>query len=96
MSEPAQRTGRAPRGVLGSVPCLPDTVQSSALIPAILDLGFGEAEAIALGLEHPGSLLIIDDRLARRMASVNQLTCTNPLPSSVSARSAAAVFDGHG
>lgn len=63
-------------------------VQSSALIPAILDLGFGEAEVIALGLEHPGSPLIIDDRLARRMASVNELTCTGTLGVLVKAKQA--------
>jgi len=41
-------------------------VQSVALVSSILDLGPGESEVIALGLEHPESLLIIDDRLARR------------------------------
>jgi predicted nucleic acid-binding protein len=51
-------------------------VQSLALIPAIVDLGPGEAEVIALGLENPGSLLILDDRMARRVAALNRLTCT--------------------
>jgi predicted nucleic acid-binding protein len=54
-------------------------VRSIALIPAILDLGPGEAEVIALGLEHPGSLLIIDDRLARRVAALNHVTFTGTL-----------------
>ncbi len=51
-------------------------VKSQALIPAIVDLGPGEAEVIALGLEHPGSLLILDDLLARRIAALNSLTYT--------------------
>lgn len=54
-------------------------VQSRILIPAIVDLGPGEAEAIALGLEHPGSLLILDDQLARRVAALNRLTFTGIL-----------------
>jgi len=48
------------------VPTLPwvevKTVQSRALIPAVVDLGPGEAEVIALGLEYPRSLLILDDQ----------------------------------
>lgn len=54
-------------------------VQSQTLIPVIVDLGPGEAEVIALGLECPGSLLIIDDRLARKVASLNHLTFTGTL-----------------
>jgi predicted nucleic acid-binding protein len=41
---------------------------SETLIPNVIDLGRGEAEVIALGLEHPGSLLILDDQLGRRIA----------------------------
>lgn len=55
------------------------TVQSRLLIPAIVDLGPGEAEVIGLGLEHPGSLLILDDQLARRVASLNHLAFTGTL-----------------
>jgi predicted nucleic acid-binding protein len=54
-------------------------VQSQALIPAIVDLGPGEAEVIALGLEHPGSLLVLDDLLARKVAALNHLTFTGTL-----------------
>jgi predicted nucleic acid-binding protein len=51
-------------------------VQSRALVPAIVDLGPGEAEVIGLGLEHPGSLLILDDRLARQVAALNRIPYT--------------------
>jgi len=54
-------------------------VQSRAIIPAIVDLGAGEAEAIALGLEHKGSLLILDDRLARRVAALSHLAYTGTI-----------------
>ena len=54
-------------------------VHSRALIPAIVDLGPGEAEVIALGLEHPGHLLILDDLLARRVAALNHLTYTGTM-----------------
>jgi uncharacterized protein len=63
-------------------------VQSIALITAILDLGPGEAEVIALGLEHRGSLLIIDDRLARRVAALNRLIYTGTLGVLVKAKQA--------
>lgn len=74
------------------VPTLPwvevKTVQSRALIPAVVDLGPGEAEVIALGLEHPGSLLILDDQLARRMAALNHLTYTGTVGVLIKAKQA--------
>src|SRR5919202_2873 len=48
-------------------------VASATIIPAVIDLGQGEAEVIALGLENPGSLLILDDSLARRIADLYRL-----------------------
>lgn len=51
-------------------------VQSQALIPIVTDLGPGEAEVIGLALEHPGSRVILDDRLGRRVAALRQLTVT--------------------
>ncbi|WP_083798978.1 DUF3368 domain-containing protein [Coleofasciculus chthonoplastes] len=54
-------------------------VASAALIPAIVDLGQGEAEVIALGLENPDSLLVFDDQLARRIANLNELKYTGTL-----------------
>ncbi len=49
---------------------------SPELIPLITDLGRGEAEVIALGLERPGSRLVLDDALARRIARLNGLLFT--------------------
>jgi uncharacterized protein len=49
------------------------------LLPIVIDLGHGEAEAIALALETPGSLLILDDSLGRRIAQLAGLTCTGTL-----------------
>ncbi len=63
-------------------------VESEALIPAIVDLGPGEAEVIALGLEHPGSLLILDDLLARRVAALNSLTYTGTVGVLIKAKQA--------
>jgi predicted nucleic acid-binding protein len=39
-------------------------------------LGPGEAEVVALGLEHPGSLLVLDDQLGRRVAHLNAVRYT--------------------
>lgn len=39
------------------------------LLPALLDLDQGEAEIIALAVQWPGSLVLLDERLARRLAS---------------------------
>ncbi len=50
-----------------------------ALIPHTTDLGQGEAEAIALGVQHPGSLLILDDRLGRQIANLYSLRYTGTL-----------------
>jgi uncharacterized protein len=51
----------------------------STLLPVVIDLGLGEAEAIALAMAHPGSLLILDDTLGRRIARLNRLTYTGTL-----------------
>lgn len=63
-------------------------VRSKELIPAVVDLGPGEAEVLALGLEHPGSLLILDDRLGRRVAHLNSLTYTGTVGVLVKAKQA--------
>ena len=54
-------------------------VASIALIPAVIDLGQGEAEVLALGLEIPDNLLIFDDKLARRIADIYKLKYTGTL-----------------
>jgi len=41
-----------------------------------MDLGRGEAEVIALGLENPNSRLILDDTLGRRIARLQNLQFT--------------------
>ena len=49
------------------------------LLPVVTDLGSGEAEAIALAVAHPGSLLILDDNLGRRIAHLNRVVYTGTL-----------------
>ena len=49
---------------------------SDSSIPLVTDLGRGEAEVIALGLEIPDSRLILDDRLGRRIAELHGLHFT--------------------
>jgi predicted nucleic acid-binding protein len=63
-------------------------VASATLIPAVIDLGQGEAEVIALGLENPDSLLIFDDSLARRIADLYGLRYTGTLGVLVKAKQA--------
>jgi predicted nucleic acid-binding protein len=46
----------------------------------------GEAECLALAMENPGSLLIIDDLQARAMASSNGLLFTGTLGCLVEAK----------
>ena len=53
---------------------------NAGFLPNVTDLGEGEADVvIALGIENPGSLLILDDALGRRIARLYQLTCTGTL-----------------
>lgn len=49
------------------------------LLPMAIDLGAGEAEAIALALASPRHLLILDDGLGRRIAHLRALTYTGTL-----------------
>ena len=48
-------------------------------VPNVIDLGTGEAEVIALGIENPNSLLILDDSLGRRIARLYHLKFTGTL-----------------
>ncbi len=59
-----------------------------SLLPAVVDLGPGESEVIALGLAHPGSLALLDDRLARRIAAISGLAHTGTLGLLLKAKSA--------
>ncbi len=54
-------------------------LRDTTLLPVVIDLGSGEAEAIALSVAYPGSLLILDDSLGRRIAHLNRLTYTGTL-----------------
>jgi hypothetical protein len=54
-------------------------VRDASLMPLITDLGPGETETIALALEHPGSLVILDDLLGRRVALGAGLRVTGTL-----------------
>ncbi|MBU1298229.1 MAG: DUF3368 domain-containing protein [Bacteroidetes bacterium] len=42
----------------------------------ITDLGLGEAEVLTLALEEPNSLIVLDERLARRIAELRGLKFT--------------------
>lgn len=63
-------------------------VASAAFVPAVVDLGQGEAEVLALGLEIADSLLILDDQLARRIADLYDLRYTGTLGVLVKAKRA--------
>lgn len=65
-----------------------EAVQAPQLIPVITDLGAGEAEVIGLALEHPGSLIFLDDQLGRRIARLNGLKLTGTLGIVVKAKQA--------
>ena len=54
-------------------------VQQPSLLPLVTHLGDGEKEVLALGLELPGSLLLLDDRDARRHARVLALKVSGTL-----------------
>lgn len=64
------------------------SVASPTIIPTVIDLGQGEAEVIALGLENPNSLLIFDDSLGRRIADLYSLKYTGTLGVLVKAKQA--------
>jgi predicted nucleic acid-binding protein len=66
-------------------------LQSRQLLPLVTDLEPGESEAIGLALEHPGSRLILDDQLGRRIARLNRLTITGTLGVVLKAKAAGLV-----
>lgn len=61
---------------------------STVSIPIVMDLGRGEAEVIALGLENPNSRLILDDTLGRRIARLQKLQVTGTVGVVVKAKHA--------
>lgn len=64
------------------------SLNDRTLIPLVTDLGAGEAELIGLGRQHPGSRLILDDTLGRRIAILNGLTITGTVGVVVKAKQA--------
>ena len=64
------------------------TIKSTSAIPNLIDLGRGEAEVIALELENPASLLILDDQLGRRIPKLYQLRYTGTLGVLIKAKQA--------
>ena len=54
-------------------------VQDRTLLPLVTRLGKGEKEALALGLESPNHLLVLDDLVARRHADAANLNFTGTL-----------------
>lgn len=52
---------------------------SSVALPMVTDLGAGEREVLALALETPDSVCVLDDALARQVASALQLRFTGTL-----------------
>jgi predicted nucleic acid-binding protein len=61
---------------------------SDTSIPLVMDLGRGEAEVIALGLENPESRLLLDDTLARRIARLHKLRFTGTVGVVIKAKQA--------
>jgi len=49
---------------------------SSVVLPLVTDLGPGEREVLALALETPDSICVLDDALARQVAGALQLRVT--------------------
>jgi predicted nucleic acid-binding protein len=54
-------------------------VRQRTILPMVVDLGEGERETLALGIESPGALLILDDGLARQHARHLGLSFTGTL-----------------
>ena len=48
-------------------------------VPTVADLGGGEKEVLALGMQIPGAVVILDERLARLHAQALKLTFTGTL-----------------
>ncbi|MDX1520877.1 MAG: DUF3368 domain-containing protein [Anaerolineae bacterium] len=52
---------------------------SVAALPLVNDLGPGETEVLMLALERPGSVVVLDDALARQVAETLNLPLTGTL-----------------
>jgi uncharacterized protein len=61
---------------------------SSVALPIVTDLGAGEREVLALALETPDSVCVLDDALARQVAAALQLPMTGTLGVLIDAKQA--------
>lgn len=52
---------------------------SAVVLPLVTGLGPGETAVLALGLERPGTVVVLDDRLARRTAEALGIPLTGTL-----------------
>ena len=64
---------------------------SSAALPLVTDLGAGEREVLALALETPDSVCVLDDALARQIVGALQLRITGTLGVLIDAKRAALI-----
>lgn len=64
---------------------------SMAALPLVTDLGSGEREVLALALESPGAVVILDDGLARRTAEFLGIPFTGTLGILIDAKRAGLV-----
>lgn len=55
-------------------------------VPTVADLGAGEKEVLALGMQVPGAVVILDERLGRLHAEALKLTFTGTLGSLLRAK----------
>jgi uncharacterized protein len=53
--------------------------RSVSVLPLVTDLGVGETEVLALALEHPKAIAVLDDKLARTFAQTLGLPFTGTL-----------------
>src|SRR5262249_48326664 len=72
----AARDPRVGRNLLRPAPWLEHLPVPASPLSATLRLGRGEMEAIALALQEAGSLLLLDDRTARRVAEAHGVPVT--------------------
>lgn len=75
--------GRAGGVALPDIAALPWTVVREvgqrSLLPLVTDLGAGEREVLALAVETPGALVLLDDGIARRHARLLGIVFTGTL-----------------
>jgi predicted nucleic acid-binding protein len=57
----------------------PETVAIPVVLKLVMNLGRGEAEALALSLVQPTNLVLLDDALARQIADSQELRYTGTL-----------------